>query len=118
MVPALMEPAGVWRGEILKNHHTSAGANGNKCYRGAGPGAVRTEGGGESESRSVVSDSLQPHGLYTVHGILQARIWEWVVFVFSRGSSQTRGQTQIFPISSGFFTSGATREARGWWWDG
>ena len=29
----------------------------------------------ESESRSVVSDSLQPH----VRGILQARILEWVV---------------------------------------
>ena len=29
--------------------------------------------------------TLQPHGLYTVHGILQARIWEWVAFPFSRG---------------------------------
>ena len=27
---------------------------------------------------------------YTVHGILQARILEWVVFPFSRGSSQPR----------------------------
>ena len=27
---------------------------------------------------------------YTVHGILQARIWEWVAFPFSSGSSQTR----------------------------
>ena len=36
-----------------------------------------------SVSRSVVSDSLRPHGLYSltgssVHGILQARILEWV----------------------------------------
>ena len=38
---------------------------------------------GESESRSVMSDSLRPHGLY-VHGILQARILEWVAFPFSR----------------------------------
>ena len=37
----------------------------------------------ESESHSVISDSLQPHGL--VHGILQARILEWVAFLFSRG---------------------------------
>ena len=37
----------------------------------------------ESESLSVVSDSLWPHGLYTVHGILQARILEWVDFPFS-----------------------------------
>ena len=27
---------------------------------------------------------------YTVHGILQARILEWVAFAFSRGSSQPR----------------------------
>ena len=26
--------------------------------------------------------------VYTVHGILQARILEWVAFAFSRGSSQ------------------------------
>ena len=35
----------------------------------------------------VVSDSLRPHGL---HGILQARILEWVAVPFSRGSSQPR----------------------------
>ena len=29
-----------------------------------------------SESCSVVSDFLRPHGLYIVHGILQARILE------------------------------------------
>ena len=29
---------------------------------------------------------------YTVHGILQARILEWVAFPFSRGSSQSRDQ--------------------------
>ena len=32
---------------------------------------------------------------YTVHGILQSRILEWVVFPFSRGSSQPRDQTQV-----------------------
>ena len=30
---------------------------------------------------------LQPHGLYTVHGILQARILERVAVPFSGGSS-------------------------------
>ena len=35
----------------------------------------------ESESRSVVSDSLRPRGLYTVHGILQARMLEWVALL-------------------------------------
>ena len=46
----------------------------------------------ESESCSIVSDSLEPHGLHTVHGILQARILEWVAFPFSRGSSQPADQ--------------------------
>ena len=32
-----------------------------------------------------------------VHGILQARIPEWVAFPFSRGSSQPRDQTQVSP---------------------
>ena len=39
---------------------------------------------------SVVSDSLRPHGLSppgsSVHGILQARILEWVAISYSRGS--------------------------------
>ena len=32
---------------------------------------------------------------YRVHGILQARILEWVTFPFCRGSSQPRDQTQV-----------------------
>ena len=40
---------------------------------------------------------------YTVHGILQARILEWVAFPFSRGSSQSRDQTQLCGIARGFF---------------
>ena len=43
----------------------------------------------ESESHSVMSDFLRPID-YTIHGILQARILEWVAFPFSRGSSQPR----------------------------
>ena len=49
---------------------------------------------------------------YRVHGILQARILEWVAFPFSRGSSWPRDQTQVFHIAGGFFTSWATREAQ------
>ena len=41
---------------------------------------------------------------YTVHGILEARILEWVAFPFSRGSSQFRDQTQVSRIVGGFFT--------------
>ena len=40
-----------------------------------------------------MSDSLWPHGLYLVHGILQDRILEWVAVPSSSGSSQPRDQT-------------------------
>ena len=42
---------------------------------------------------------------YKVHGILQARILEWVAFPSSRGSSQPRDRTQVSRIAGGFFTS-------------
>ena len=45
---------------------------------------------------------------YTVHGILQARILEWVAFPFS--SSQPRDRTQVSRIAGGFFTNWAIRE--------
>jgi len=51
-----------------------------------------------------------------VHGILQARILEWVAFPFSRGSSWPRDQTQGSHIEGRFFTSWATREeAQDYW---
>ena len=52
---------------------------------------------------------------YIAHGILQARILEWVVSLFSRGSSQPRDKTQVSHITSEFFTSWATREAQEYW---
>ena len=50
-----------------------------------------------------------------VHGILQARILEWVAIPFSRGCSQPREQTQVSHTAGGFFTSWATRETQGYW---
>ena len=61
----------------------------------------------ESESRSVMSTLCNPMD-YTVHGILQARILEWVAFPFSRGSSQLRDRTQVSHLADGFFISWAT----------
>ena len=52
---------------------------------------------------------------HTVHGILQAGILEWVAFLFSRGSSQARDQTQVSRIASRFFTSWTPREAQEYW---
>ena len=42
---------------------------------------------------------------YTVHGILQARMLEWVAIPFSRGSSQPKDRTQISHIGGKFSTS-------------
>ena len=46
------------------------------------------------ESCPTLSNSMD----YTIHGILQARILEWVAFPFSRGSSQLRDLTQVSHI--------------------
>ena len=48
----------------------------------------------------------------SVHGILQARIMEWVAMLSSRGSSQCRNWIQVSCIASGFFTDWTTREAQ------
>ena len=53
----------------------------------------------ESESCSVVSDSLR------LHRILQTRILEWVAYPFSRGSSRPRNQTRVSCIAGRFFTN-------------
>ena len=47
------------------------------------------------------------------HGILQARILEWVAISFSRGSSQSRDQTWVSHMAGGFSTDWATGEAKG-----
>ena len=62
---------------------------------------------------SVVSDSLQPYGLYSpedssVYGIFQAGILEWIAMPSSRGSSLSRDPTQVSCTScivDGFFTT-------------
>ena len=55
-----------------------------------------------------MSDSLWPHGGVSltgssVHGILQARILEWVAISFSRESFWSRDRICISYITSGFF---------------
>ena len=48
---------------------------------------------------------------FSVHGIFQARILEWVVIPFSRVSSWLRYRTWLFHILGRFFTIWVTREA-------
>ena len=51
-----------------------------------------------------------PPGSSSVHGILQARILEWVVIPFSRGSSLPRDWTQVSCIAGRFFPVSATKK--------
>ena len=48
---------------------------------------------------------------FSVHGILQIRILEWVAFPFSRGSSWPRDWTLVSHVAGRFFTTWATRKA-------
>ena len=47
---------------------------------------------------------------FSVHGIFQVRILEWVTILFSRVLSLPRDQTQVSCIADRFFTIRATRE--------
>ena len=58
-----------------------------------------------------MSNSAIPWTVASVHGILQARILEWVTIPFSRGSSQPRDQTQVSHIAGRSFTIRTIREA-------
>ena len=71
---------------------------------------------GLSESHSVMSNSLRPHGLgYSPYNSPGQNSGEF--FPFSRGSSQPRDQTQVSCIVGRFFTSWTIREAPGLRWD-
>ena len=50
---------------------------------------------------------------WSVHGILQARILEWVAIPFSRGSLRPRDWTQVSCTAGRFFTIWATKEVHG-----
>ena len=63
---------------------------------------------------SVVFDSCEPVDCslpgFSVLGILQARILEWVAISSSRGSSRPRDWTHSFYMAGGFFTCSPIRE--------
>ena len=57
---------------------------------------------------SVVSTLCEPMDCSpqgsSVHGILQARILEWIAMLSSRGPSPPRDRTHLSGIAGGFFT--------------
>ena len=53
---------------------------------------------------------------YSVPGILQARILQWVAVPFPRGSSRPRDQMRVSCTAGRFFTTWATRETPRFYW--
>ena len=67
-----------------------------------------------SSTQSFLKSEIESHSVCIqifaapctrVHGILQARILEWVVFPVSRESSKPRDQTQVARIAGRFFNN-------------
>ena len=94
----------------LKGNHswifigrTDAEAKAPMCW----PSAVKMK---VAQSCPTLCDPMN----YTVHGILQARILEWIAVPFSRGSSQPRDWTQVSCFAGKFFTNWTTSDVRNW----
>ena len=67
--------------------------------------ALGVEHTNRTDDRAQLCPTLCNPMDFTVHGILQAGILEWVAFPFSRRSFEPRDQTQVSHIAAGFFTS-------------
>ena len=65
-----------------------------------------------TQSCPTLCDPMDCSLLGSIHGILQARILEWVHISFSRGSSQPRDRTWVFRTAGRLFTVWATMEAQ------
>ena len=67
------------------------------------------DGGEVAQSCPTLCDPVDCNLLgFSVHGILQARILEWIAISFSRGSSWPRDRTRISHISGRHFNLWAT----------
>ena len=69
-----------------------------------------------TQSRPALCNPMDcsPPG-FSVHGILQARILEWIAIPFSRGTSQPRDQTLVSCIAGRFFTTPCSITANKVW---
>ena len=90
------------RSHRLTNRRSQSLDNHPESRQEVHPAIARVGGLGETESESEVAQSCPtlcnlPGS--SVHGILQARILEWVSISFSRGSSQPRDRTWVSCIA-------------------
>ena len=64
-----------------------------------------------AQSRPTLCDPMDCNSpSSSIHGIIQARILEWVTMPISRGSSQPKDWIQVSLIAGGFFTTWGTKE--------
>ena len=108
--PLFSEKRQVWSPKSGSHHFSEAPAE--HFQRGVHTPSTFTSSLQELQSESVVAhcdpmDCSLPG--FTVHGLLQARILEWVATPFCRGSPQPRGQIGVSCIAGRFFTIWATR---------
>ena len=80
-------------------------------YHSASCLAQHSEVSEVAQSCPTLFDSMDcsPPG-FSIHGVFQARILEWVAISFSRGSSPPRDRTQVSCTEGRCFTLSATRE--------
>ena len=79
----------------------TAGRGGGVASRGQTKGLHTRSEAKVTQSCPTLCDPVDS----AVHGILQARILEWVAFCFFGASSQPRDQTQVSHVAGRFFTS-------------
>ena len=65
-----------------------------KFFKDSGPGDV------DLVKVAQLCPTLRDSMDYTVHGLLQARIREWVAYPFSRGSSPPRNRTGVSSLQA------------------
>ena len=108
-------PVSTWRSLGDQHRHRSSHCWENPTQNGPtalwNQGLREWEGGSDSLWIIIYYVLCSPPGS-SVHGILQARILEWVAMPSSGKSSQTRDQTPKSHIAGRFFTNWATREVQ------
>ena len=96
----------VWERRFCETLLPSSGANANDKF------CIKRPESEVAQSCPTLCDPVDcsPPCSYD-HGILQARILEWVAISFSRGPSQPRDQTRVSRIGGRYFNLWAPREA-------
>ena len=101
----------LWCPQLFCTRGPGTGNGGEQAFKVWAPVEFDCKRGNESESRSVMSDSLRPDGIYRPLNSPGQNTGVGSLSLL-QGSSQPRDQTQVSSIAGRFFTSWATREAK------